>query len=68
MKHYQIPNQNLWTGRVSNKWLYLHEKVHFTPLNEIPKAQKNPLPCWATPVMKVFDEIKDGSELLLDLM
>ncbi|NDV17271.1 formimidoylglutamase [Muricauda sp. TY007] len=40
MKHYEIPNQNLWTGRVSNKWLYLHEKVHFTPLNEIPKAQK----------------------------
>ncbi len=40
MKHYQIPNQKLWTGRVSNKWLYLHEKVHFTPLNEVPKAQK----------------------------
>ena len=40
MKHYEPPNQDLWTGRISNKWLYLHEKVHCTPLEEIPEAQK----------------------------
>lgn len=40
MKHYEPPKKNLWTGRISNKWLYLHEKVHCTPLAEIPEAQK----------------------------
>lgn len=40
MKQYIAPNKKLWTGRVSNKWLYLHEKVHCTPLDKIPKAQK----------------------------
>ncbi|MEC7264984.1 MAG: formimidoylglutamase [Bacteroidota bacterium] len=40
MKHYEPPKKNLWTGRISNKWLYLHEKVHCTPLTEIPEAQK----------------------------
>ncbi|WP_318343874.1 formimidoylglutamase [Flagellimonas baculiformis] len=40
MKHYEPPKSNLWTGRISNKWLYLHEKVHCTPLTEIPEAQK----------------------------
>jgi len=40
MKHYEPPNQDLWTGRISNKWLYLHEKVHCTPLEEVPEAQK----------------------------
>lgn len=40
MEQYEAPNQDLWTGRISNKWLYLHEKVHCTPLPEIPIAQK----------------------------
>lgn len=40
MKHYDPPKKDLWTGRISNKWLYLHEKVHCTPLEEIPEAQK----------------------------
>ncbi|WP_036382202.1 formimidoylglutamase [Muricauda sp. MAR_2010_75] len=40
MKHYEPPKKNLWTGRISNKWLYLHEKVHCTPLDELPEAQK----------------------------
>lgn len=40
MKHYAPPKKHLWTGRVSNKWLYLHEKVHCTPLEELPEAQK----------------------------
>ena len=40
MKHYEPPKKNLWTGRISNKWLYLYEKVHCTPLTEIPEAQK----------------------------
>ncbi|RDY57879.1 formimidoylglutamase [Flagellimonas nanhaiensis] len=40
MKHYKAPIKDIWTGRVSNKWLYLHEKVHCTPLEELPEAQK----------------------------
>ncbi|WP_222983095.1 formimidoylglutamase [Flagellimonas meishanensis] len=40
MEHYEAPKKDLWTGRASNKWLYLHEKVHCTPLQEIPEAQK----------------------------
>ncbi len=40
MKHYDPPKKELWTGRISNKWLYLHEKVHCTPLEELPEAQK----------------------------
>ena len=40
MKHYAPPKKDLWTGRVSNKWLYLHEKAHCTPLEELPEAQK----------------------------
>ena len=40
MKHYEPPKKDLWTGRISNKWLYLHEKVHCTPLDELPEAQK----------------------------
>ncbi len=40
MKHYEPPKKDLWTGRISNKWLYLHEKVHCTPLEELPEAQK----------------------------
>lgn len=40
MENYDAPNQNLWTGRVSNKWLYLHEKVHCMPLDELAEAQK----------------------------
>jgi len=40
MKHYEHPKKNLWTGRISNKWLYLHEKVHCTPLDKLPEAQK----------------------------
>ncbi|MBO6533556.1 MAG: arginase family protein, partial [Muricauda sp.] len=40
MKHYTPPKKDLWTGRISNKWLYLHEKVHCTPLEELPEAQK----------------------------
>ena len=40
MKYYQAPNKNLWTGRISNKWLYLHEKVHITALDTIPESQK----------------------------
>nr|WP_293303328.1 formimidoylglutamase [Allomuricauda sp.] len=40
MKHYTPPKKDLWTGRISNKWLYLHEKVHCTPLEKLPEAQK----------------------------
>ncbi|MBO0324329.1 formimidoylglutamase [Muricauda sp. CAU 1633] len=40
MKHYSLPKKDLWTGRISNKWLYLHEKVHCTPLDELLEAQK----------------------------
>ncbi|NAY92684.1 formimidoylglutamase [Muricauda sp. JGD-17] len=40
MKHYEAPKEDLWTGRISNKWLYLHEKVHCTLLEDIPEAQK----------------------------
>ncbi|SDQ22952.1 formimidoylglutamase [Flagellimonas zhangzhouensis] len=40
MKHYETPKKNLWTGKITNKWLYLHEKVHCTPLYELPEAQK----------------------------
>ena len=38
MKHYEPPKKDLWTGRISNKWLYLHEKVHCTPLDELLEA------------------------------
>jgi formiminoglutamase len=40
MERYKAPEKNLWSGRISNKWLYLHEKVHCTPLEAVPKAQK----------------------------
>src|SRR5690606_23298776 len=40
MKLYKAPKEKNWSGRISNKWLYLHEKVHCTPLERMPKAQK----------------------------
>nr|WP_299074196.1 formimidoylglutamase [uncultured Allomuricauda sp.] len=40
MKHYTNPNTAIWHGRVSNKYLYLHEKVRCTPLNEISEPTK----------------------------
>jgi len=40
MKYYDPPKIDLWTGRVSNKWLYLHEKVHCTPLAELSEPHK----------------------------
>ena len=40
MKNYEAPKSDLWTGRISNKWLYLHEKTHCTSLEEVPEAQK----------------------------
>jgi len=43
MELYKAPEKNLWSGRISNKWLYLHEKVHCTPLDAVPKAQKRSL-------------------------
>lgn len=40
MKQYKAPKTKHWNGRISNKWLYLHEKVHCTPLEQVPRAQK----------------------------
>ncbi len=40
MKQYTNPNTAIWHGRVSNKYLYLHEKVRCTPLNEISEPTK----------------------------
>lgn len=40
MKHYSKPKKDIWQGRVSNKSLYLHEKVKCVPLQEIPEPPK----------------------------
>lgn len=40
MKQYTNPNAAIWHGRVSNKYLYLHEKVRCAPLNEISEPTK----------------------------
>ncbi|SNZ01241.1 formiminoglutamase [Flagellimonas pacifica] len=40
MKHYSKPKKDIWQGRVTNKSLYLHEKVKYTPLEEIPEPPK----------------------------
>lgn len=40
MKQYTNPNAAIWHGRVSNKYLYLHEKVRCTPLSEISEPPK----------------------------
>lgn len=40
MKHYTNPNPAIWHGRVSNKYLYLHEKVRCAPLSEISEPSK----------------------------
>ncbi len=44
MPHYQKPNSNLWTGRLSNKKLYLHEKIKCIDLkNDILPKNKEKL-------------------------
>ncbi|MCL6274693.1 formimidoylglutamase [Muricauda sp. 2012CJ35-5] len=40
MKHYSNPDSNNWQGRISNKSLYLHEKVKCVPLMEVPEPPK----------------------------
>ncbi len=40
MRRYRNPNKDIWQGRVSNKFLYLHEKVRCVPLNEISEPSK----------------------------
>ncbi|MCL6267127.1 formimidoylglutamase [Flagellimonas myxillae] len=40
MKHYSAPKKDNWQGRISNKSLYLHEKVKCVPLDEIPEPPK----------------------------
>ncbi|MEO9512174.1 MAG: formimidoylglutamase [Flavobacteriaceae bacterium] len=35
MKYYINPNATVWHGRISNKHLYLHEKIQCVPLDEI---------------------------------
>lgn len=40
MKQYANPNTDIWQGRVSNKYLYLHEKVRCAPLSEISEPAK----------------------------
>ncbi|KQC30160.1 formimidoylglutamase [Flagellimonas eckloniae] len=40
MKHYTNPDTTIWHGRVSNKYLYLHEKVRCIPLSEISEPPK----------------------------
>ena len=40
MKRYRNPNKDIWYGRVTNKYLYLHEKVRCVPLGEISEPSK----------------------------
>ncbi|PWL39457.1 formimidoylglutamase [Flagellimonas aquimarina] len=40
MKHYTNPNSAIWHGRITNKYLYLHEKVRCVPLSEISEPAK----------------------------
>ncbi|UII77130.1 formimidoylglutamase [Flagellimonas sp. HMM57] len=40
MKRYRNPDKEIWHGRISNKYLYLHEKVRCIPLEEISEPSK----------------------------
>ncbi len=40
MKHYLAPHTDIWQGRISNKSLYLHEKVKCVSLSDIPEPPK----------------------------